>query len=155
MFVPLSLRQVAWLVHSPVRSQSEARGAWRGAPLPLRGSPPPAVWDCKAQEGSLLVHRCTLPILHLVPDRALLSWHSSPGCCLRKQRLDIVGKQTTYLEIQWTHHLSSHQNISRGRHIVPLLILIYLSTAIVLTPSGSGTVHIYTQTIQRTTQITT
>jgi hypothetical protein len=35
------------------------------------------------------------------------------------------------------------------------LILIYLLTAIVVTPGGSSTVHIYTQTIQRTTQITT
>ena len=33
--------------------------------------------------------------------------------------------------------------------------MIYLSTAIGLTPSGSSTVHIYTWTIHRTTQITT
>jgi len=33
--------------------------------------------------------------------------------------------------------------------------MIYLSNAIGLTPGGSGTVHIYTQTIYRTTQITT
>jgi len=33
--------------------------------------------------------------------------------------------------------------------------MIYLSTAIGLTPSGSSTVHIYTQTIHRTKQITT
>jgi len=32
------------------------------------------------------------------------------------------------------------------------LILIYLLTAIGLTPGGSSTVHIYTQTIHRTTQ---
>ena len=30
----------------------------------------------------------------------------------------------------------------------------YLLTAIGLTPSGSSTVHIYTQTVHRTTQIT-
>ena len=36
-----------------------------------------------------------------------------------------------------------------------ILILIYLLTTIVLTPSGSSAVHIYTQTIQRTTQLTT
>jgi len=35
-----------------------------------------------------------------------------------------------------------------------LLILIYLLTAIGLTPGGSSTVHIYTQTIHRTTQLT-
>jgi len=34
------------------------------------------------------------------------------------------------------------------------LILIYLLTAIGLTPGGSSTVHIYTQTIHRTTQST-
>jgi hypothetical protein len=33
--------------------------------------------------------------------------------------------------------------------------MIYLSTAIGLTPGGSGTAHIYTQTIHRTTQIRT
>jgi hypothetical protein len=33
--------------------------------------------------------------------------------------------------------------------------LIYLLTAIGLTPGGSSTVHIYTQTIHRATQITT
>jgi len=32
---------------------------------------------------------------------------------------------------------------------------IYLLTAIGLSPGGSSTVHIYTQTIHRTTQITT
>ena len=34
-------------------------------------------------------------------------------------------------------------------------ILIYLLTAIGLTPGGNGTVHIYKQTIHRTTQLTT
>jgi hypothetical protein len=34
-------------------------------------------------------------------------------------------------------------------------ILIYLSTAIGLTPGGSGTVDIYTKTIHRTTQLPT
>jgi len=33
--------------------------------------------------------------------------------------------------------------------------MVYLLTAIGLTPSGSSTVHIYTQTIRRTTQLTT
>jgi len=33
--------------------------------------------------------------------------------------------------------------------------MIHLSTAIGLTPGGSRTVHIYTQTIHRTTQIQT
>jgi len=33
--------------------------------------------------------------------------------------------------------------------------MIYLLTAIGLTPGGSSTVHIYAQTIRRTTQLTT
>jgi len=33
--------------------------------------------------------------------------------------------------------------------------MIYLLTAVGLTPGGSSTVHIYTQTIHRTTQLTT
>jgi len=33
--------------------------------------------------------------------------------------------------------------------------MIYLLTAVRLTPSGSTTVHIYTQTVYRTTQLTT
>jgi hypothetical protein len=35
-----------------------------------------------------------------------------------------------------------------------IVILIYLLTAIELTPGGSSIVHIYTQTILRTTQLT-
>jgi hypothetical protein len=36
-----------------------------------------------------------------------------------------------------------------------LKYMIYLLTAIGLTPGGSSTVHIYTQTVHRTTKITT
>ena len=39
--------------------------------------------------------------------------------------------------------------------VMLILILIYLLIAIVLTPGGSGTVNICTQTILRTTQLTT
>jgi uncharacterized integral membrane protein len=34
------------------------------------------------------------------------------------------------------------------------MILTHLLTAVGLTPSGSSTVHIYTQTVHRTTQLT-
>ena len=37
---------------------------------------------------------------------------------------------------------------------IDLIYDIYLSTAIGLTPGGSSTVHIYTQTMHRTTRIT-
>jgi len=40
-------------------------------------------------------------------------------------------------------------------HEKDLALSIYLSTAIRLSPGGSSTVHIYTQTIYRTTQLTT
>jgi hypothetical protein len=36
-----------------------------------------------------------------------------------------------------------------------ILLLVYLLTAIGLSPGGSSTVHLYTQTIHRTTQLTT
>jgi uncharacterized integral membrane protein len=36
-----------------------------------------------------------------------------------------------------------------------IIDMIYLLTAIGLTPSGSSTVHIYTQTVHWTTQLTT
>ena len=43
-----------------------------------------------------------------------------------------------------------------NKNCKPLRIcdMIYLLTAIGLTPSGSSTVHIYTQTVHRTTQLT-
>jgi len=43
-------------------------------------------------------------------------------------------------------HLNSYENISSQYD------MIYLLTAIELTPGGSSTVHIYTQTVHRTTQ---
>jgi uncharacterized integral membrane protein len=39
--------------------------------------------------------------------------------------------------------------------LIVILILVYLLPLIGLTPCGSSTVHIYTQTIHRTTQLTT
>jgi len=39
--------------------------------------------------------------------------------------------------------------------MILILILIYLLTAIELSPGDSSTVHIYTQTIHRTAQLTT
>jgi len=41
-----------------------------------------------------------------------------------------------------------------GKYIL-ILIMIYLLTAVGLTPGGSSTVHIYTQTIYRTGQLPT
>jgi uncharacterized integral membrane protein len=39
--------------------------------------------------------------------------------------------------------------------IIVIIYMIYLLAAIGLTPGGSSTVHIYTQKIHRTTQLTT
>jgi hypothetical protein len=55
----------------------------------------------------------------------------------------------TLLLIQNTAR-NDHQSSSRD--IYQYMILIYLLTAIGLSPGGSSTVHIYTQTVHRTTQ---
>ena len=75
-----------------------------------------------------------------------------------------VGRRVNVRGKQWLCVLKEIRNINtlRGKSAaVPtcesgrcLLILIYLLTAIWLSPGGSSTVHIYTQTIHRTTQIT-
>jgi uncharacterized integral membrane protein len=43
----------------------------------------------------------------------------------------------------------------KGLICVDVYDMIYLLTAVGLTPSGSSTLHIYTQTVHRTTQLTT
>ena len=40
------------------------------------------------------------------------------------------------------------------RYLFFILIMIYLLTAIGLTPGGTSTVHMYTKTIYKTTQLT-
>jgi len=49
------------------------------------------------------------------------------------------------------------KSIDSSKHetLKKITVLIYSLNAIGLTPGGSSTVHIYTQTIQRTTQLTT
>ena len=46
---------------------------------------------------------------------------------------------------------NSFSDTNRNSRLKSMLILTYLLTAIGLTPFGSNTVHIYTQTIHRTT----
>jgi len=41
-----------------------------------------------------------------------------------------------------------------GSVLILILVFIYLSTAVGLTPGDSSTVHIYTQTVHRTIQLT-
>jgi len=45
--------------------------------------------------------------------------------------------------------------VIKVERVTLILVLIYLLTAIGYTPGGSSTVHIYTQTIHRTTQLRT
>jgi len=55
--------------------------------------------------------------------------------------------------MEWTTVKSLPCSADRGPGLI--LILIYLLIAIVLIPGGSSTVHISTQTIHRTAQLTT
>jgi uncharacterized integral membrane protein len=48
-----------------------------------------------------------------------------------------------------------HQNNRHTDIDIDILISIYLLAAVGLTPGGSSTVHTYTQTVHRTTQLTT
>jgi len=65
-----------------------------------------------------------------------------------------VDRPTSLQQIQ---HIHIHTICCRitgtyNKVFILILILIYLLTAIGLSPSGSSTVHIYTQTVHRTTQ---
>ena len=68
-----------------------------------------------------------------------------------------MGKFSSYLIEKKLHVLYKKQSVNavRSNNSLLILILTYLLTAIGFTPSGSSTVHIYTQTIHRTTQLTT
>ena len=57
--------------------------------------------------------------------------------------------QTELYHLRFNMHTNKAADITFYRHI---LILIYWLTAIGLTPGGSSTGHIYTQTMHRTTQ---
>jgi len=58
----------------------------------------------------------------------------------------------TQSPIQWEWKGGSFPGVKMTTH--PIYDMIYLLTAIGLTPGVSSTVHIYTQTIHRTTQST-
>ena len=71
--------------------------------------------------------------------------------------MDVVRKILILLPIRAEILQGPIGNDSRIQSVMDFdrYLLIYLSTAVGLTPGGSGTVHIYTQTIHRTTRITT
>jgi hypothetical protein len=60
----------------------------------------------------------------------------------------VVGS-VVWLDIQ-SHHQTNHNDVFKP--IILIVIMIYLLTAIGLSPDGISTVHIYTQTIYRTIQ---
>ena len=64
-------------------------------------------------------------------------------------------KKSQQLDHEHSGYSSSHCWWIYVYNDVILYILIYLLTAIGLTPGGSSTVHIYTKTIHNTTQLTT
>ena len=63
----------------------------------------------------------------------------------------------THLLSMWCGHriIASTYIFVKKYHAYFLLISIHLLTAVGLTPGSSSTVHIYTQTVHRTTQLTT
>ena len=69
------------------------------------------------------------------------------------QIMEATSSSETYQPI--TLHCVKTQLLDNTYVLVLVLILIYLLTTIGLTPGGSSTVHIYTQTIHRRTQLTT
>jgi hypothetical protein len=68
------------------------------------------------------------------------------GLKLNVTRAYLSSYFTSLCQIQW---------IISGSYITNFWYLIYLLTTIGLTPGGNSTVHIYTQTVHRTTQLTT
>ena len=64
------------------------------------------------------------------------------------------GSETSAYKIQTPGNYpeESIQHTEQGESLKSRMILIYLLTAVRLTPGGSSTVHIYIQTVHRTTQ---
>ena len=80
------------------------------------------------------------------------------GAILQKNRIVIIHHRfKSNLQLGWSVPSIHTHNKRHDPEPVPcnFWYLIYLSTAIGLTPGGSSTVNIYTQTVHRTTQITT
>jgi len=69
----------------------------------------------------------------------------------------VISLETMMWWPQISHMISfiNHVNSYFIDDMIIIWYMIYLLTAIGLSPGGSSTVHIYTQTIHRTTQITT
>jgi hypothetical protein len=83
----------------------------------------------------------------------LKKWSSQEGLCssglvnnINTSNFNMLAYLLSYLLAPWSRVLLEK---------LTGLILIYLLTAVELTPGGSSTVHTDTQTIHRTTQLTT
>jgi len=79
-----------------------------------------------------------------VPPAACPSSHKNK----EKAHINISSEMSDFFKINWTITLNS-----KYLNYV-IFYMIYLLTAVELTPGGSSTAHIYTQTIHRTTQLT-
>ena len=66
---------------------------------------------------------------------------------------EVLKEKKRFLSLQ-TSVLGFFKSSLEIRATPLVLILIYLLTAVGLTPDGSSTVHIYTQTVHRTAQLT-
>jgi hypothetical protein len=102
----------------------------------------------------------------MCPPVVLCSQQQHPLRCCYNWQCGLLVRLVTFLEHycsncreQFCHELTVAQNVKRLSRFnfttFPVPIFIYLLTKIGLSPGGSSTVHIYTQTIHRTTQITT
>jgi hypothetical protein len=102
-----------------------------------------SLWYCENCRRVVFVHRR----LHVQEARSIFSVEVS-GTGIQFVRPTLTTDRPAYINPQ---HLSYFDPEDGNRMI---LILIYLLTATGLTPGGSSTVHIYTQTIHRTTHLT-
>jgi hypothetical protein len=85
-----------------------------------------------------------------------VSWteNKRPFEQLNKTFLHYINCQ--YLHRRFRHNVQYRKNTCERKHCSSMIYdMIYLLTAIGLTPDGSSTVHIYIQTIHRTTKLTT
>jgi hypothetical protein len=83
----------------------------------------------------------------LLHSMCLNDWHSSDNSAVRTVDISLAERSNTTQSCYFL--ILYHMTVGAVSSLV-----IYLSTAIGLTPGGSSTVHIYTQTIHRRTQIT-
>ena len=121
---------------------------------------PRQAYRCFARDANQVLPKLKSSVLPLkLPTLVLCSWKVSLNNS-RKICLSFTWNSFIYLGAdkslarstsRCTRILFNGENISFGASLV--IYMIYLLTAIGLSPGGSSTVHIYTQTIHRPTQL--